>query len=119
MGVMAPRSVHARLNINGKLSGVYALTEQIDSQFIDYNFQEKTGNLYKEVWPIDFKGNIQTDQLSQLSFRNLKLVKLTTTKNCPKTNNMGKKTVRKQPIWTKNCLKTTNMDQKLCENNQY
>jgi len=62
MGVMAPRSVHARLNINGKFSGVYALTEQIDSQFIDYNFQDKTGNLYKEVWPIDFKGSIQTDE---------------------------------------------------------
>ena len=29
-------------------------------------------------------GNIQTDQLSQLSFRNLKLVKLTTTKNSAK-----------------------------------
>ena len=69
MGVMAPRSVHARLNINGKLSGVYALTEQIDSQFIDYNFQEKTGNLYKEVWPIDFKGNIQTDQSLKKSLK--------------------------------------------------
>ena len=42
MGVMAPRSVHARLNINGEFSGVYALTEQIDSQFVEYNFQDKT-----------------------------------------------------------------------------
>ena len=69
MGVIAPRSVHARLNINGKFSGVYALTEQIDSQFVEYNFQDKTGNLYKEVWPIDFKGNIQTDQSLEKSLK--------------------------------------------------
>ena len=69
IGVMAPRSVHARLNINGKFSGVYALTEQIDSQFIDYNFQDKKGNLYKEVWPIDFKGNIQSDQSLKKSLK--------------------------------------------------
>jgi hypothetical protein len=69
MGVMAPRSVHARLNINGEFSGVYALTEQIDSQFVEYNFQDKTGNLYKEIWPIDFEGNIQSDQSLEKSLR--------------------------------------------------
>ena len=52
MGVVAPRSVHARLIINGTYYGVYALTEQIDEQFIAYNYADVSGNLYKEVWPI-------------------------------------------------------------------
>ena len=34
MGVLAPRSVHAKLIINGKYSGLYALTEQIDENFV-------------------------------------------------------------------------------------
>ena len=40
MGVAAPRSVHARLVINGELSGLYALTEQIDENFIRQNFDD-------------------------------------------------------------------------------
>ncbi len=56
MGVVAPRSVHARLIINGVYYGVYALTEQIDKQFIAYNYKDASGNLYKEVWPVDYLG---------------------------------------------------------------
>lgn len=57
MGVVAPRSVHARLIINGTYYGVYALTEQIDEQFIAYNYADVSGNLYKEVWPLKHNGN--------------------------------------------------------------
>jgi spore coat protein CotH len=56
MGVPAPRSVHARLIINGVYYGVYALTEQIDEQFIAYNYKDTVGNLYKEIWPINYLG---------------------------------------------------------------
>ena len=56
MGVPAPRSVHARLIINGIYSGLYALTEQIDGRFARYNFSDGTGNIYKEVWPLDMNG---------------------------------------------------------------
>ena len=52
MGVPAPRSVHARLIVNGTYVGVYALTEQIDGRFTRHNFDDGTGNLYKEVWPL-------------------------------------------------------------------
>tara|TARA_B100001250_G_scaffold372868_1_gene358654 strand:+ start:298 stop:1653 length:1356 start_codon:yes stop_codon:yes gene_type:complete len=62
MGVVAPRSVHAKLIINNKYSGLYALTEQIDDNFVRYNFDEPNGNLYKEVWPIDHKGNPQNEK---------------------------------------------------------
>lgn len=66
MRVPAPRSVHARLVINGVYSGLYALTEQIDGRFSRYNFNDGDGNLYKEVWPLTMDGQPQTD-LSYLS----------------------------------------------------
>ena len=56
MGVPAPRAVHARLNINGIYTGVYALVEQIDSRFIKENFDDDEGNLYKEIWPLSSAG---------------------------------------------------------------
>jgi hypothetical protein len=56
MGVPAPRSVHARLVINGKFYGLYALTEQIDGRFARYHFENGKGNLYKEIWPINSNG---------------------------------------------------------------
>lgn len=56
MGVPAPRSVHARLVINGRYSGLYALTEQIDGRFVKDNFTDDEGNLYKEVWPLNMDG---------------------------------------------------------------
>ena len=56
MGVPAPRSVHARLVVNGEFVGLFALTDQIEGRFTRHNFEEGTGKLYKEVWPIDSNG---------------------------------------------------------------
>ena len=56
MRVPAPRAVHARLNINGIYTGIYALVEQIDSRFIKENFDDDEGNLYKEIWPLSSAG---------------------------------------------------------------
>lgn len=61
MGVPAPRSVHVRLMINGKFSGVYALTEQIDGRFTRYNYEDGKGNLYKEIWPLSSTGHPQSN----------------------------------------------------------
>ncbi len=68
MGVAAPRSVHARLIINGEFSGLYTLTEQIDGRFTRANFEDGTGNLYKEVWPLDADGtpNSETEFIDAL-----------------------------------------------------
>lgn len=53
VGVPAPRSVHARLVINGQLEGLFAFVEQVDGRFTRSRFTEGgTGNLYKEVWPM-------------------------------------------------------------------
>ena len=62
MGVETSRSVHARLVINGEFSGLYALTEQIDGAFTDYHFDDKDGNLYKEVWPLYMNGKPMNPQ---------------------------------------------------------
>lgn len=62
MGVPAPRSVHARLIVNGTFSGVYALTEQIDGRFTRYHYDDGKGNLYKEIWPITMDGHAYLDQ---------------------------------------------------------
>lgn len=52
MGVAAPRAVHARLVINGKLEGVFLAVEQLDGRFTKSRFTDGgNGNLYKEVWP--------------------------------------------------------------------
>jgi hypothetical protein len=51
-GLAAPRAVHARLLINGRLVGLFALVEQIDGRFTRSRFREGgEGNLYKEAWP--------------------------------------------------------------------
>lgn len=62
MGVPAPRSVHAKLNINGQYVGVFALTEQIDNRFIKENYDDDKGNLYKEIWPLNPGGVPYSDQ---------------------------------------------------------
>ena len=61
MGVPAPRSVHARLIVNGTYLGLFALTEQVDGRFTRHNFDDGTGNLYKEVWPLNWDGETITN----------------------------------------------------------
>jgi spore coat protein CotH len=61
MGVPAPRSVHAKLIINGQYKGLFALTEQVDKRFIKENFDDNKGNLYKEVWPLKRGGLLPSD----------------------------------------------------------
>lgn len=56
MGVPAPRAVHAKLMINGKFAGLFALIEQIDGRFTRYHFDDGEGNLYKEIWPLKMDG---------------------------------------------------------------
>lgn len=56
MGVPAPRAVHARLLVNGEYMGLFSLVEQIDGRFTRYNFEDGTGNLYKEIWPLSNNG---------------------------------------------------------------
>jgi hypothetical protein len=51
MGIPAPRSTHARVNLNGEYLGIFALTELVDGRFTRANFEDGKGNLYKGIWP--------------------------------------------------------------------
>jgi spore coat protein CotH len=61
MNVVVPRVVHVILKINGKNAGLFAHIEQIDGRFTRYHFKNGKGNLYKEVWPIDADGVVNSD----------------------------------------------------------
>lgn len=63
MGVIAPRSVHARLIINGEDWGVFSLVEDVDGRFTKSRFADGDGNLYKEAWPSNFDPDILADAL--------------------------------------------------------
>lgn len=65
MGVEAPRVVNARLKINGKEAGLFAHVEEIDGRFTKYHFENGSGNLYKEAWPL--YGNEVTSESQILS----------------------------------------------------
>lgn len=60
-GVVAPRSNHAIVYINGEFNGIFANTEQIDGPFTNRNFENSGGNLYKEVWPVKDNGKSQSE----------------------------------------------------------
>ncbi len=51
LGLVAPRSAHARLIINGEDWGLFSLVEEVDGRFTDHHFEQGDGNLYKEAWP--------------------------------------------------------------------
>ena len=59
-GIIAPRSNHALIYINGEFNGIFANTENIDGPFTNKHFEKPDGNLYKEVWPVESSGNSQT-----------------------------------------------------------
>lgn len=56
MGIPAPRAVHVRLLINGKYQGVFLNVESLDDRFTKSHFNDKDGNLYKEIWPTSIEG---------------------------------------------------------------
>ncbi len=62
IGVETPRAVHAKLYINGDYNGLFALIEQIDGRFAKENFDDDDGNVYKEIWPHNDDGEVQSDE---------------------------------------------------------
>ena len=60
-GIIAPRSNHALIYINGEFNGIFANTENVDGPFTNKHFEKPDGNLYKEVWPVKSSGNSQTE----------------------------------------------------------
>ncbi len=60
MGVVAPRSVNAKIYVNGVYAGLFNHVEYPDGKFTKAHFTTNgDGNLYKEVWPLDSTGAAQ------------------------------------------------------------
>jgi hypothetical protein len=59
MEVPGSRSNHVVLYVNDIFFGVYLNVEHIDEEFVDLRFGNKSGNLYKCLWPADliYKGS--------------------------------------------------------------
>jgi len=55
VGVPASRSNHVELYVNGDYVGIYANVEHIDEEFIAKRFDDKSGNLWKCLWPADLE----------------------------------------------------------------
>lgn len=49
MGVAAPRTSFANVYLNDEYWGVYQLIEQVDKEFLDRNFANPDGNLFKNL----------------------------------------------------------------------
>ena len=47
LDIPAPRLSYVNLYINGSLHGLYTLVEQVDSEFLEENFDNSDGDLYK------------------------------------------------------------------------
>jgi spore coat protein H len=47
MGIPAPRTSYADVYMNGIHWGFYAVVEQIDDQFLDWNMEDDAGNMFK------------------------------------------------------------------------
>ncbi|MGL1902484.1 MAG: CotH kinase family protein [Fibrobacterales bacterium] len=64
MGVPSPRTQCVRVLINNQLSGLYLLTENIDSRFAKnspHYFANDEGNIYKETTPLMINGEPYPD----------------------------------------------------------
>ncbi|MEL6892455.1 MAG: CotH kinase family protein [Actinomycetota bacterium] len=59
MGVVAPRSVHAKVVVNDEFVGLFALTENVDGRFVRDRFDDGSGNLYKSNWPLTSSGRVR------------------------------------------------------------
>lgn len=54
-GITASRASHAQVYINGIYYGLYVSVEHIDEEFIQKNFFDDSGNLWKCLYPADLK----------------------------------------------------------------
>ncbi|HRN26237.1 MAG TPA: CotH kinase family protein [Ignavibacteriaceae bacterium] len=53
IGMTASRANHAEVYINGQYYGLYISVEHIDDEFLNKNFGDDTGNLWKCLYPAD------------------------------------------------------------------
>jgi len=55
IGMAASRANHVKVYINGNYYGLYISVEHIDDEFLNKNFADDSGNLWKCLYPADLK----------------------------------------------------------------
>ncbi len=53
LGMVTSRSTHVAVYINDEFYGLYISVEHIDDEFLEKNFSDDSGNLWKCIWPAD------------------------------------------------------------------
>ncbi len=53
IGMTSTRAAHAAVYINGDYYGLYISVEHVDDEFIQTNYVDDSGNLWKCLWPAD------------------------------------------------------------------
>ncbi|GAB1443127.1 hypothetical protein MASR2M39_19660 [Ignavibacteriales bacterium] len=55
IGLKGSRSCHMEVYINGRYYGLYISVEHIDEEFLERNYADDSGNLWKCLWPADLQ----------------------------------------------------------------
>jgi hypothetical protein len=62
VGLAAPCANNARVVLNGEYYGLFTNIEKVDSEFLERNFEDASGNLYKRGGPDDWKKKTNEDE---------------------------------------------------------
>jgi len=70
-GIRAPRTSYAKVYLNDEYWGIYVIIEQIDKTFLEANFADSNGNLYKNVgWSdLEYMGDSSIDYAGSIALR--------------------------------------------------
>lgn len=68
IGMISSRAAHAAVYINGSYFGLYISVEHIDDEFIQKNFDDNTGNLWKCLYGADLT-TLNTDNTSAYTLK--------------------------------------------------
>lgn len=76
LGIKAPRTAYAKVFLDTAYLGVYRIVEQVDNAFLDVNFGNHDGNLYKQHsvgaggFSLSWLGNTRQDYSRYISLEN-------------------------------------------------
>ena len=70
-GINAPRTAHAKVYLNDEYWGIYVIIEQVDKTFLNANFADGNGNLYKNIgWSeLKYLGDNPDDYAESIALR--------------------------------------------------
>lgn len=61
-GVAAPRHTHTRVFVNGEYWGLYGISEEVETRFLQSRFGESNGDLYEYNWAWEYRWEHYSDE---------------------------------------------------------